>query len=233
MNNFICKISGGMVTLIVLDIILVLFIAAALCYILLKNKQTKQQDSTSSNEPAGAAQNELPEQETQAESLGDKATNLPNFLSPNAETSESVAEAEYVIADTEAPRAEAPKKVYDNKVEHFTNQISDISEEATTELKSKVTFKPRTNPEPPKRVVKDETINLSEKKDTPIKVSSFEDSASFLDTLKEQQSTEKTKKQTKASTTKKATAANKTTKKTATKTASDETKPKRKYTKRK
>ena len=239
MNNFLCKASTGTIVWIIVDILLVVVIVATLCYLYFRSQHNRnQQKDGASSSPATNPDERRDEETTQAQEteqpFGDKATNLPNFLSPNVDA-ETTSYAISELEQAETPRVQSqPQKVYENKVEHFTNQISNISEEATSELKSKVNFKPRTNPEPPKRVVKDETINLSEKKDTPIKVSSFVDSKSFLETLKaEQTTTSKPKTEKKTSTAKKTT---KTTaqKSTATKSAeSGENKPKRKYTKRK
>ena len=233
MINYLCKASAGTIVWIVVDILLLAVIVAALCYIIWKSKKSQPNQSgltpTDTTPQSESAETQSPDSAPE-KSYGDKATNLPTFFSPNApaDSSDAVADKSYLIPETnvESHVVSEPQH-FENKVEHFTNQISNISEEATTELKSKVTFTPRTNPEPPRRVVKDETLNLNEKKSTPITASSFEDSTSFLDTLKAQQTTSKAKS------TKKTTTSKTKTSRTASSSKTAGSKPKRQYTKKK
>lgn len=248
LSNFLC---ASAVALYVIDVVLVLLIAATLVIMFFKpsKKADKTVSDLNSEQDLSQNNNDSPKivSETEQNTLVEEIDAvIAPVVEENIVQTPQTEEIEYVIAPREPEKKQVktkhnkpktavkPSAPSINRIEYFTNQISGLNEEYNNEINSKVTFTPRQTNKPIKRVVMQEVVNISEKPTTQIKVSSYVDSNALLNTIKEQQSETTPKKESKQ---KNAAAKSTTTKKqnTSSKTvakAKDEA-PKRKYTKRK
>lgn len=257
LNNFICSTNAGLVVFYILDVIIIVAILITLYFMFFRKPQNANQDSPDNEVRDNAekvkvsqintdGQNSTLNQSTEIKPTdeekvvqADKTEEIVISADLNNNQPEMAAEESYIVPSNDFSKKKTKQvkpKPYINKVEHFSTQIANLSEEASTELKSKVNAKPRKSAQPIKRIVKDETIILNDKSDNPIKVTSYEGATSFLDTIKEQQSmspsTSKPKKtETKPAETKKQTKTASKTKSQASKSKPTET-AKRKYTKK-
>lgn len=163
LNNFLCKIDGGLIAIIVLDILLILAVAGLFVWYYLKKKRT----------------NAVPVREERVERLND----------------------ERVLPEETAP-VEQPK-VYedDNAVLHFVNQITDINEEANTELNSSAVIVNHEVEQHTKKAVDKQAINnfveIGGEKRTITKeervatfnrgTNAFQNATNFVNTIKTEQ----------------------------------------------
>lgn len=180
--NFLCK-NTGLITLCIIDSLLVIAIIATLLYIFLKAKSKRAVSNQSHEKPQ--------EKGFDVEAIVDQSESV---LDSNNEVSYAIPE------ENKNQKPIIVDKPQINKVEHFSNQISDLSEQASNELKAKVTMKPRVSDEPVKRTMKEETINFNQKTENgPLKTQSFEKSSTmFLSTIKSAQNTTEKSTNTKA-----------------------------------